>query len=66
MEEPAEPAPEEPAEEPAEMPEAGFPVMPGGALEEALTGAYAGTTVVVDGPFTDIDEVLLQRIDGSL
>ena len=63
MEEPAEPEPEEPAEpaEPAEMPEVGFSVMPGGALEQALTGEYAGTTVVVDGPFTDIDEVLFNE-----
>ena len=63
---PAEPAPDEPeapAEpaEPAEMPEVAFPVMAGGALETALTGEYAGTTVVVDGPFTDIDEVLFNE-----
>ena len=60
---PVEPEPEEPAEpaEPAEMPEVDFPVMAGGALETALTGEYAGTTVVVDGPFTDIDEVLFNE-----
>jgi alpha-glucoside transport system substrate-binding protein len=57
----ATPAPEEPAApaEPA-APEAAkvdFPVMPGGALEKALTGAYKGATVVVDGPFTDADAV---------
>jgi alpha-glucoside transport system substrate-binding protein len=34
-----------------------FPVMPGGELEKVITGAYAGTTVTVDGPFTDADEV---------
>ncbi len=31
------------------MPEAPFPYPPGGALEEALRGTYAGTTVTVDG-----------------
>ncbi|MBN1220220.1 MAG: hypothetical protein JXM69_14930, partial [Anaerolineae bacterium] len=60
-EEPAaeEPAAEEPmAEEPmAEEPmaEATFPMPPGGFLEKAVAGEYAGTTVVVDGPFTDVD-----------
>jgi len=54
-----EPAEEEMAEEPAEeMAEVDFPVMPGGALEAALAGEYAGTTVTVDGPFTDPDDVL--------
>jgi alpha-glucoside transport system substrate-binding protein len=63
---PAEPAPtevmEEPTEEPAEeaaMPaEVDFAVLPGGALEAALAGEYAGGTVTVDGPFTDPDDVL--------
>ena len=32
--------------------------MPGGELEKALTGAYAGTTVTVDGPFTNPDDLL--------
>jgi len=41
--------------------EAAFPVMPGGELEKALTGAYAGTTVVVDGPFTDADAVKFEE-----
>ncbi|MBN1991604.1 MAG: hypothetical protein JW953_02795, partial [Anaerolineae bacterium] len=55
-EEPAaeEPAAEEPAaEEPAAsepMAEATFPMPPGGFLEKAVAGEYAGTTVVVDGP----------------
>jgi alpha-glucoside transport system substrate-binding protein len=41
-------APEEPA--PAEeMAKVDFPVMSGGALEEALKGTYKGTTVTVDG-----------------
>ncbi len=60
-EEPAaeEPAAEESAEEPAA--EVAFPVMPGGALEEALTGAYEGTVVVVDGPFADADTVKFEQ-----
>ena len=41
------PATEAPTTEPAA--EASFPVMPGGELEKALTGAYKGTTVTVDG-----------------
>ena len=32
-------------------------MLPGGYLEKAMAGEYAGTTVVVDGPFTDADEV---------
>ncbi len=31
--------------------------MPGGELEKALTGEYTGTTVTVDGPFTNPDDV---------
>ena len=55
-------APEEPTEEmPAETGEAAFPVMPGGALEEALTGAYEGKVVVVDGPFADADTVKFEQ-----
>jgi alpha-glucoside transport system substrate-binding protein len=47
---------------PIETPKATpFPVMPGGALEAALNGAYAGTTVVVGGSFTDIDGVKFRR-----
>jgi alpha-glucoside transport system substrate-binding protein len=48
-------APAEPAA-PA-MPEASFPVMPGGFLEKALVGEYKGTTVTVDGPFTNPDDL---------
>ncbi len=59
VEEPApteEAAPEEPAEEPTtEMPDVGFAVMPGGALEEALTGAFDGAVVTVDGAFEGND-----------
>ena len=29
--------------------------MPGGELEKAMTGAYKGTTVTVDGAFTAPD-----------
>jgi alpha-glucoside transport system substrate-binding protein len=46
------PATEAPAEAPAEAP---FPVIPGGALEEALKGTYSGTTVTVDGAFEGND-----------
>ena len=62
--EPEEPAeteeamPEEPKESEAEMPEVSFPYPAGGYLEQALTGEYAGTTVTVDGPFTNPDDVL--------
>ena len=55
---PAEPtaAPEEPTAAPEEaMPEVSFDVMPGGALEEAIKGTYAGTTVTVDGAFEGND-----------
>ncbi len=56
VEEEAEPTAEE---APAETMDAGFAVMPGGALEEALTGAFDGTTVTVDGAFegNDVDGV---------
>ncbi|MGD9100682.1 MAG: extracellular solute-binding protein, partial [Anaerolineae bacterium] len=57
---------EKPMEEPTKAPtepepmavEVDFAVMPGGFLEKALAGEYAGTTVTVDGPFTDPDDVL--------
>ena len=42
---------------PAEGEGEAFMAMPGGALEAAMNGDYAGTTVVVDGPFTDEDAV---------
>ena len=66
-EEPAaeEPAKEEPAEEAAEAPAAEEKPMeemalhapPGGFLERAMAGEFSGTTVTVDGPFVDTDEV---------
>jgi alpha-glucoside transport system substrate-binding protein len=51
----------EPTEPPEEKPEAPFPMASGGYLERAVNGEYAGTTVVVDGPFTDVDEVLFNE-----
>jgi alpha-glucoside transport system substrate-binding protein len=62
----AAPATEAPAEAPPEapaMPEVPFPYPPGGALEEALRGTYAGTTVTVDGAMegNDPDGVKLAR-----
>jgi alpha-glucoside transport system substrate-binding protein len=45
--------------ETTEMPEVGFAIMPGGALEAAVAGEYAGTIVTVDGAMesTDVDGV---------
>jgi alpha-glucoside transport system substrate-binding protein len=43
------------------MAEVDFAVMPGGALEAALAGEYAGGTVTVDGPFTDPDDVFFAQ-----
>ncbi|MEW5956366.1 MAG: ABC transporter substrate-binding protein [Chloroflexota bacterium] len=48
------PAPEGEEEAMAEGP---FAVMPGGSLEKALAGEYQGTTVTVDGPFTNPDDL---------
>jgi alpha-glucoside transport system substrate-binding protein len=49
---------EEPAAEVEEpMKEVDFPYPAGGYLEKAIAGEYEGTTVTVDGPFTDADEV---------
>ena len=45
---------EKPADDMA-MPEVDFPVMPGGFLEKALAGEYAGTTVTIDGAFEGND-----------
>ena len=55
-------APAETEAPPAETEEAAveaptFPVMPGGYLEKAVAGEYSGTTVTVDGPFTNPDDV---------
>ncbi len=47
--------PSEPAG--GDMPEVGFAVRSGGFLERAVKGEFSGTTVVVDGPFADNDEV---------
>ena len=60
-EEMAEEPTEEPAEEAAMPAEVDFAVVPGGALEAALAGEYAGGTVTVDGPFTDPDDVLFAQ-----
>jgi alpha-glucoside transport system substrate-binding protein len=68
-EEAAEPAEEEamPEEEEAapadeeEMAEHAFTVMPGGFFERALAGEFAGTEVIFDGPFVDIDQVLFEE-----
>ncbi|GAB4155297.1 MAG: ABC transporter substrate-binding protein [Candidatus Promineifilaceae bacterium] len=55
------PTEEEPTEEPAM--EVSFAVMPGGFLERALKGEFAGTTVTVDGAFegNDNDGVKMNR-----
>ena len=54
-EQPAAAATEAPAEQP--MAEAPSAAPAGGYLERAYAGEFAGTTVIVDGPFTDEDEV---------
>jgi alpha-glucoside transport system substrate-binding protein len=56
-EEEAAPAEEEAAPAEEEMAEVDFAMIPGGSLEKAVAGEYAGTTVTVDGPFTDPDDV---------
>jgi len=48
---------EEPPGEEEEMPEVGFDYLPGGYLEQAINGDFSGTTVTVDGPFTDPDDI---------
>jgi alpha-glucoside transport system substrate-binding protein len=59
--EPEEPETTEPVAEPEEpevvTPEGDFPYLPGGYLEMALNGEFAGTTVTLDGPFTDPDDI---------
>ena len=57
-----EPVVEEPMEEP--MKEVSFPYRAGGFLEKAIAGEYEGTTVTVDGPFTDADEVKFKESYG--
>lgn len=49
------PATEAPTEAPVELPDVGFAVMPGGALEQAIQGEFTGTTVTVDGAFEGND-----------
>ena len=44
----------------------GFPVIPGGYLEKALAGEYKGTTVTMDGPFTDDDAVKFEQFDEGI
>ncbi|HDQ70714.1 MAG TPA: carbohydrate ABC transporter substrate-binding protein, partial [Chloroflexi bacterium] len=59
---PVKEATEEPTrEEPVAKPEVDFNYPPGGYLERALTGEFAGTEVTVDGPFADADEVKFNR-----
>jgi len=56
-------APEQPTQAPAATEpstpttQVDFAVMSGGYLEKALNGDYSGTTVTVDGPFTNPDDV---------
>ena len=52
---------EAPAEAEAPQTTLDVPVIPGGYLEKALAGEYKGTTVVVDGPFTDADKVKFEQ-----
>jgi alpha-glucoside transport system substrate-binding protein len=59
--EPTEEPMEETAEPTEEMPAVDFAVRPGGALEAAVSGEYAGTTVTVDGPFADEDQVKFEQ-----
>ena len=63
MTEPETAATEAPVEEApsGETTEAPFPVIPGGYLEKAMAGEYEGTTVTVDGPFTDADKVKFEQ-----
>ena len=49
------------APEAGEMAEADFPMIPGGFLEKAVAGEYAGTEVTVDGPFVDFDEAQFEE-----
>jgi alpha-glucoside transport system substrate-binding protein len=44
-----------------EMAVGDFAVMPGGFLEQAMNGDFAGGSVTVDGPFTNPDDVLFME-----
>lgn len=52
---------EETTTEEMTMPEVDFAYREGGALEAALKGEYSGTTVTVDGPFADDDQVKFEQ-----
>jgi len=61
-EEPEAEVEEEAMEEVAEeMAEVSFDYPAGGFLERAVNGEFEGTTVTVDGPFTDPDDVLFMQ-----
>ena len=60
--EPEEEAMDEEMSEPEQpMAEADFPMIPGGFLEQAVNGDFAGTTVTVDGPFADNDIIRFNK-----
>jgi alpha-glucoside transport system substrate-binding protein len=59
--EPGPPAETQPPAPPAEMPEVDFDYLPGGYLERALAGEFAGTRVIVDGPFVDADQIFFEQ-----
>ena len=52
---------EEPAAEEEAMEEMPLLAPPGGFLERAMAGEFAGTTVTVDGPAVDTDEVKINE-----
>ena len=57
---------EEEAMEEEAMAEVDFAMPPGGFLERAVKGEFSGTTVTVDGPFTNPDGPILCGVDGRL
>ncbi|MGW8319610.1 MAG: extracellular solute-binding protein, partial [Candidatus Promineifilaceae bacterium] len=52
---------EAPAETAPAMAEVDWAVIPGGYMERALNGEFSGTTVTVDGPFVDADQVRFEQ-----